>query len=506
MALFDNADARDARRQARHDAKRERLLAQAEADPQRYRQGLLAFCALALLLPLLTLLALAGFLAWDLTAYLSDVRETVLNPVAHLVLLGTLGSLVAALWMRDYAPEGVEITETDAPQLFAVIEQVRAATDGPALDRVFLSDDLNACITQMPSPGPKPGSENHLTLGIPLLQLLGIDEMRGVIAHEFGHLVADDGKLGHWLYRASKAMEQLNHRYDTGGANIAEIPLAFILSRLSPAFEDRAFPMMRQQEYAADRLAARVVGPAPLASALQRLPLGADWLHGQYWPWMSLHVANAPAPDQQPLATSAAALPALGWSARTQRAWTAALLDETDHEDTHPCLHDRLKALGVRAFFPQPVGTPAAALLGPALARYTEEFDRAWTERVSEGWAEAHAEAQCQRRDYAALMSAAQQRPLDPEELSRASELALDTLPIEQAAPVAAWAATQPGAEPDLAWRAAVALAEAGDPSAPGWIDRAVQLDPDLTTPAHALRQHYFRTIGDAAGLAALAA
>ena len=84
-------------------------------------------------------------------------------------------------------PEGEEVFSEQAPELFKMIENVREAVNGPQVDRVFISSDLNACITQ-----PRQGNkfwktENHLTLGLPLLNLLNHQETMAVIAHEFGH-------------------------------------------------------------------------------------------------------------------------------------------------------------------------------------------------------------------------------------------------------------------------------------------------------------------------------
>jgi hypothetical protein len=62
------------------------------------------------------------------------------------------------------------------------------------------------------------------------------------------------------------------------------------------------------------------------------------------------------------------------------KSWvTAALKQVTSHEDTHPSLTDRLKAMGAPAEFAPPgPGEGAEKLLGSSLARLEKKFDAAW--------------------------------------------------------------------------------------------------------------------------------
>jgi hypothetical protein len=62
------------------------------------------------------------------------------------------------------------------------------------------------------------------------------------------------------------------------------------------------------------------------------------------------------------------------------KSWiTAALKQVTSHEDTHPSLADRLKAMGATAeFAPLGPGEGAEKLLGSSRTRLGRKFDTAW--------------------------------------------------------------------------------------------------------------------------------
>ena len=77
----------------------------------------------------------------------------------------------------------------------------------------------------------------------------------------------------------------------------------------------------------------------------------------------------------------------------------AALARETDFEDTHPSLADRLKGLGLdpAGFGAGPLDLSASAAvewLGPELPRLIAEYDEAWWRRNGDSWRARHQELQ----------------------------------------------------------------------------------------------------------------
>ena len=188
---------------AKVDKRRQKYLEAAKQNPASYKRHVFLMAVIAILVPTVLVVALFGFLVFDVVSIFDDARDSIFGINTQVVLLFIIISLLSALRVNMGKPEGIEISPEDAPNLFSMINDVRASADGPAVDRVFISDDINACITQPQKPFKFWKFENHLTLGLPLLNLLTPEETKAVIAHEFGHFCAGDGKLGNWLYRVS---------------------------------------------------------------------------------------------------------------------------------------------------------------------------------------------------------------------------------------------------------------------------------------------------------------
>jgi heat shock protein HtpX len=182
-------------------------------------------------------------------------------------------------------------------------------------------------------------SRRVMGLGLPLLQVLSVCQLRAVLAHEFGHFHGGDTKLGPWVYKTRAAIGRTLQglaAYDS----ILQKPFLWY----GKAFLRLTHAVSRRQEFTADALAASVVGSRPLIEGL-KLSHGAALAFNAYW-------ANEVAPVLRrgfypPLAECFRHY--LG-SSRIAEA-IAASLDrelaegETDPYDTHPPLRKRIAAV-----------------------------------------------------------------------------------------------------------------------------------------------------------------
>ena len=70
---------------------------------------------------------------------------------------------------------------------------------------VYLAPDVNAGVAHVGG-FVGIGARPIMILGLPLLAVLNVSELRGVIAHEFGHYVGGETKLAPFIYRTRDAI------------------------------------------------------------------------------------------------------------------------------------------------------------------------------------------------------------------------------------------------------------------------------------------------------------
>ena len=398
-----------------------RVEATAAAQPRAYRRRLLGMAALGygyIALALTVLVALAAALVivplsggFEGLAPLAAIQRFAVMALVLPVAI-TIHSAVRGLFARAAPPEGIELTREQVPVLFEFLDQARAAAHAPAIHRVVLNDDFNASIVQQSRPGLLGWPRNHLVLGLPLLDAMSPDEFRAILAHEIGHLNGWNDHLASQVYELRctwdiilGTMEQ-NHL-------LARLVFLPFFRWYAPRFIAYSSVLVRQHELAADQLAADLVGGRTTADMLVRLRLVREHLCETFWP--ALYEAATETPDTpRAIFTDLAAAARRGPEAAEQERMLAdALVADTDSMDTHPCLRERIAALGQEPRLPAVTEVSASQeLLGDALPALRRLMDDTWHAEASEWWQEQYTDARERTARLAELEARTTDTPL----------------------------------------------------------------------------------------------
>ncbi|GGR54351.1 MULTISPECIES: M48 family metalloprotease [Streptomyces] len=255
------------------------------------------------LLSLVLLAALAGVdvlvFSWGhgpLTAKVGFVTVLLAIPVVRgMLMLRT---------PKGEDPPGLPVTDADEPRLWALVRELAAAAGTRAPDRILLTGEVNASVSEDPRllgllPGPR-----RLTLGVPLLIGLTEAQLRSVLAHEFGHFTGGDTRLSALVVRGRVQIGRVIGQFhakadgkvaadrarqerasakrvakgrkakeiDTTGVGATYRTMARIYTAYGKLYLRASLSTARGQEYAADLTAARIAGRDATASALREIP------------------------------------------------------------------------------------------------------------------------------------------------------------------------------------------------------------------------------------------
>lgn len=360
-----------------------------------------------------------------------------------LALVLVVYTILRALWVPFEPPAGIVIGRSDAPALLALVDELLGAVHARPFDRVVVSEDVNAAVSQRPRFGLLGGYRNYLIVGLPLAYALSAEEFRAVLAHEVGHLSRAHGRFAAWIYRVRvmwlRLSEQMQARR-TWGAWLFE----WFLKRWSPYFNAYSFVLARAQEYEADRFAVQMGGADALGRALTRLEVAGTWVEPRFWDGVRRRLPDAAEPPSGILEEFAAAVGAPIPSDAAHRSLAQALARRTDVADTHPSLSERLRAMGVEpdvatdatARPPAAGSTAAERYFGYAGNRLLTLLDEHWRTRVKAGWAAGHEEAARKWSRLQELDRRAASEPLNESLQWERSELSYELLGQEEAEPL----------------------------------------------------------------------
>jgi Zn-dependent protease with chaperone function len=197
-----------------------------------------------------------------------------------------------------------EITRDDQPRLFAMIDEIVAEVDTQKPKQVYLTPDVNAAVFYDSSfwsmflPVPK-----NLVIGVGLVNTVTKNELRGILAHEFGHFSQRSMKVGSYVYQVNRVIYNLvndDKKLDSFTGTLAEASAAVGIFAILASFVNRGIKeilkqlyiivnkaymgLSREMEFHADAIAASVVGYEPLKASLLRSPI-ADATYSMALSW-----------------------------------------------------------------------------------------------------------------------------------------------------------------------------------------------------------------------------
>jgi len=265
----------------------------------------------AILLFMVTYLALVSLaILFALVCGYAAVMMVILKAMAATIMLGlgliSLGILVLIFLVKFVFSRNktdrshlMEITKADEQKLFEFIAEIVADVKTDFPKRVYLSADVNASVFYDSSFWSMflPVKKN-LQIGLGLMNAVSKQELKAILAHEFGHFSQRSMKVGSYVYNVNRVLH--NMLYDNGSysemmtkwsgasnyfnlfAGIAVkmiTGIQFLLKKVYEVVNLNYLGLSREMEFHADAVAAEVAGSQALIDSLLRLELADQSLN-----------------------------------------------------------------------------------------------------------------------------------------------------------------------------------------------------------------------------------
>lgn len=482
------------------DALVQNLEQYSQRNPQTYklRVGLLALLGyLYLFLVVSGLLAAVVLLVW---LALSSRHFNALVVKAIIFLLIPICIVARSLWVRWTTPKGITLNPQKVPKLFALIEDLAKNLQTSSFHHVLLTDDFNASVLQIPRLGLFGWYANYLVIGLPLMQALSPKQFRAVLAHELGHLSGNHSRFAGWIYRVRQTWVQILDRLQAGHHSETGLIFSAFFNWYAPFFSAYSFVLARTDEYEADRCAAQMAGQQNAVDALVNICVRGAYLNHNFWPELNQRANVQPDPPTHLYNELSQALSRKIDLETAQQRLAAALEQKTDNADTHPCLRDRLLALGVDPITVQPAiqlhRTAAEYFLDAALDGYTDQLNQEWQTTVTFQWKERHAYATHIQESLSTLENKAQLSNLTVEEAWNRAQWTLELTDHETALPLVKAVLQQNSTHAEANYVLGRILAEESNPEAIPHLEIAMRQDKHKTLSGCQIIGHILSQLG----------
>ncbi|HEX4794746.1 MAG TPA: M48 family metallopeptidase [Humisphaera sp.] len=377
---------------------------EAAAHPRKHAARLVALALFGYLYPTaLALVAFGGVVAMlslaPLTFQSDDFRIIFLYIAGLLVALILSAAVISTFWVKLPKPGGCRLGAGEASLLRQMIEDLRAAQGAPPVHQIILEPELNAAVLQRQRFGFWGPSTNYLAIGLPLLIALTRDQLRAVLAHELLHLRSRHSRFSAWMYRIHQTWMLMAAPFNAAG-KVRHIVMGWFVNWYGGYFAISTLALRRKHEYAADAGSAATLGPQHAAAALISLSLAEYRFNREFYPALLRLGNDDPIPPSDYL-DRVRALLATPMPPQMLRRWQAREASSlTPITSAHPCLADRLAAIGCRDLLESAdrrvtllptagqidPSASAVSLLGDSQARIWATMNAAWKSQVIGRW------------------------------------------------------------------------------------------------------------------------
>ena len=189
----------------------------------------------------------------------------------------TIGCLVAVFAIvrsvffigESFEAPGPEIVEAEQPELVGAIRSVAGEMGASMPQHIYVIPEVNAFVAEVGGWMGIVGTSRVMAIGVGLLNVDSVSQLKATVAHEFGHYHGGDTKLGGFLYRTrgslARALEQLDN-----DESLVMVLAAKPFEWYGEWFLDLTRGISRAQELSADAFSVRVAGKQAHIDGLRR--------------------------------------------------------------------------------------------------------------------------------------------------------------------------------------------------------------------------------------------
>lgn len=246
--------------------------------------------------------ALAGWFVWTAYRMLGESMAGGSNAFFNF-LIGASAAFLAVFMLkalffvkRGGGLDAIEITPAEQPRLFQFLHRLADEAGAPRPKRVYLSARVNAAVfydlsvLNLLFP-----SRKNLEIGLALVNVLTLSEIKAVLAHEFGHFAQRSMAIGSWVYIAQQIAAHVVAKRDAldkllrfiSSFDLRVAWFGWLLSLIVWSIRSLMDTLLRvvvlaqralsrQMEFQADLVAVSLTGSDELVHALHKLHAADD--------------------------------------------------------------------------------------------------------------------------------------------------------------------------------------------------------------------------------------
>lgn len=305
-----------------------------------------------------------------------------------------LATLLVSFWfgyrllqVKTTPPEGMELNQTEAPELYALIDELTAGHGTLTVHRVIVTGRFQLDVIKTQKFILPVYSRNTLVIGLPLIQMMPRNIFRALLARKLSQHSWMRNPLLHFLHQMDSAWWQY---YEAMAAHPAADMKLFSLAYgiFAMLYHELAEPIARLDGLSADRYTLKTISDEDVVESIEYLFIAGMFIDKVFWPRLRQLARQQQKYDLSPCSALARVREKFlgrididAWLLKEMAAGVSPRWGVAS-------MRVRLNTLGHDSALPLKISNQfaAEAYLGNCLTKIIVEVDRQWREHTIVKW------------------------------------------------------------------------------------------------------------------------
>jgi hypothetical protein len=320
---------------------------------------------------------------------------------------------------------GMKMSKELAPDLYALIAEVRKYTGRPPIRNIVLTDQYELRIEESPRFGYPFLTSNTLVVGMPMLQTLSLEQFRGQLMRRFAQYAGGRFRMTHWIFRTRLLWNQY-HVALQKSRRFGVMPLRLFFRFYAPLYERLTVPAARMDELVADSAVLEWQNDRDYFDTVKSSTIAEMFLETVFW----RNVHQAALKNPQAVLNPFAKLDNISGHLKSkefrQKCLKEAYDEGQDFTNATPALCVRMENICQSSLRGAPTidETAAVACLGNARKNYVPLIDKLWRSTTFAKWKADYEQRQKDLQVAKKLSRKSQKQVLNFREILRYAQVA----------------------------------------------------------------------------------
>ena len=321
-------------------------------------------------------------------------------------------------------PTGIQLSRGNVPELFNLIDELKADYKWIAIDRIIITDKYELDIVTTPKYVLPIWNTHTLKIGLAMMECLSPTHFKCMLARKLGQFSKHQNFLPNLLYQLRYDWQSHNEAF-TENRSLGILPLALFFRIYAPFYKLISTYIARIDELNADLAALRVINDEEVLDTVQQNIIARHFIEKSYWPKVREVINKKPSANPAPFEKLYLTFKNVEGKQDVLNLLKLKYAIKPGYDNPMPSLKNQVLNIGHTKLIKPSINKTSAALelLGKNYKRVVALTDKLWLKNTASDWKAQATKVHRERALFKSLYNKAKLEKLSYKEMWQYTKL-----------------------------------------------------------------------------------